>query len=181
MLKIIDDAVNHSDKIINDLLDYARNLHLELQDLSAKKLLDESLQMVQIPVRIEIYNNLREGLRFQVDLDKIKRVFINLIKNAIDAMPNGGILEISGKIQNDYIEISFADQGIGISEENKSKIFSPLFTTKAQGMGFGLSICKRIVEAHDGKIFVRSTLGKGTTFEVRLPAQRLILKTCQVI
>ncbi len=123
MLKIIDDAVNHSDKIINDLLDYARNLRLELQDLSAKKLLDEALQMVQIPVRIEIHNNLSEGLRFQVDLDKIKRVFINLIKNAIDAMPNGGILEISEKIQNDYIEISFADQGIGISEENKSKTF----------------------------------------------------------
>ena len=130
-------------------------------------------------MKIEIYNNLSEGLRFQVDLDKIKRVFINLIKNAIDAMPNGGILEVSGKIQDDCTEIFFSDQGTGISEENKLKIFSPLFTTKAQGMGFGLSICKRIVEAHRGKIFVQSTLGKGTTFEVRLPAQKVILETSQ--
>ena len=86
-------------------------------------------------------------------------------------MPNGGKLTIASKQVNDGLEISFADTGTGISDEIMPKLFSPLFTTKAQGMGFGLAICKRIIEAHGGKITVKTAKGKGTTFTVTLPIE----------
>ena len=70
------------------------------------------------------------------------------------------------------VEIVFADTGIGIPEETMQKLFTPLFTTKAQGMGFGLAICKRIIEAHGGTIKVKSKVNKGTTFTLRLPLNR---------
>ena len=69
------------------------------------------------------------------------------------------------------MEIVFTDNGVGMSEQTLSKIFNPLFTTKAQGMGFGLAICKRMVEAHRGKISVKSTVGRGTTFTITLPIE----------
>jgi signal transduction histidine kinase len=101
----------------------------------------------------------------------MERVFINLIKNAIDAMPEKGTLEIWSRQIGEKVEFTFTDIGIGMSEQTKSKIFMPLFTTKAQGMGFGLAICKRLVEAHGGKIDVESALGKGTTFRITLPIE----------
>ena len=89
-----------------------------------------------------------------IDANKIERVFVNLIKNAFDAMPNGGTLEISSRQNNGNVEFTFSDTGNGMSEDVIAKIFTPLFTTKAQGMGFGLAICKRMIEAHGGKIQV---------------------------
>jgi signal transduction histidine kinase len=106
-----------------------------------------------------------------VDLTKIKRVLINLIKNAIEAMPNVGKLTLYGKKVGDLFEISVADTGPGISDEVLPKLFTPLFTTKAQGMGFGLAICKRIVEAHGGTITVKTATGEGTTFKIALPIE----------
>jgi signal transduction histidine kinase len=99
----------------------------------------------------------------------MQRVFINLVKNSIDAMPNGGSLNISSRHSDQTVEFSFSDTGCGMSEEVIQKIFTPLFTTKAQGMGFGSAICKRIVEAHNGKIEVESALNKGTKFTITLP------------
>ncbi len=102
------------------------------------------------------------------------RVFINLVNNAIDAMPKKGTLEISSCHKDDWIDIVFADTGMGIPEETMQKIFTPLFTTKAQGMGFGLAICKRIIEAHGGTIKVKTKLNQGTTFTIRLPSQNSV-------
>ena len=171
MLDIIDRCVDYSNKIVSDLLDYSREIQLDLKESSPKMLLFESLAMAQVPEKVKIVNCLKNKPNLKVDSDKIKRVFINLIKNAVDAMPNGGKLTIAGKQVNDFFEISFADTGTGINEEIMSKLFSPLFTTKAQGMGFGLAICKRVIEAHGGKITVKTTKGKGTTFIVTLPIE----------
>src|ERR1035441_5594450 len=98
----------------------------------------------------------------RVDAGKMERVFINLIKNTIDAMPDGGTLEIASAENMDDLQITFSDTGIGMSEDVLAKLFTPLFTTKSRGMGLGLPICKRIVEAHGGKISVQSTPNKGT-------------------
>jgi signal transduction histidine kinase len=101
----------------------------------------------------------------------MKRAFINLIKNAVDAMPDGGKLTITSERANGKVKIAFADTGMGISEENLKKLFGPLFTTKAKGMGLGLAICKRVVEAHGGMISVESVVGKGTVFTIIIPTE----------
>jgi PAS domain S-box-containing protein len=169
MLEIIDKAIDHSNKIINDLLDYSREMHLELTECAPRTLLNDAVRMIQVPDRIEIVNHVLEESRVRVDVDKMMRVFINLIKNAVDAMPEKGTLEITSHKTKDNLEIAFADKGMGIPDETLPKIFSPLFTTKAQGMGFGLAICKRIVESHGGTITVKTAVNKGTTFTITLP------------
>ena len=168
MLETIDKCVDYSNKIVNDLLDYSKEIRLELQETSPRNLLSEAVAMVNVPAKVEILNLIPDEQHLKIDPDKIERVFINLIKNAIDAMPNGGKITIDSKEANGNLEISFADIGTGISDEILPKIFSPLFTTKAQGMGFGLAICKRIIEAHGGTITVKTAKGKGATFTVTL-------------
>jgi PAS domain S-box-containing protein len=171
MLEVIDSAISRADKIINDLLDYSREINLELAHCSPQSILKEALSSMQIPNRITIEDETLEKPDIKADKDRIVRVFINLIKNAVDAMPEGGTLQIKSIQTDANIKISFADTGIGISKEVLSKLFLPLVTTKAQGMGFGLAICKRIVEAHGGEITVKSVLGKGATFTVILPIE----------
>ena len=169
MLEVIDRAVEHANKIISDLLDYSREIHLELSECTPSSLLKEALTMIEVPSRIEVLDYTLNEPKIEVDMSKMERVFINLIKNAFDAMPGQGKLEIRSIRTNNNVGISFIDTGMGIPEQSMTKIFTPLFTTKAQGMGFGLSICKRIVEAHGGKICVESVVGKGTTFTVTVP------------
>ncbi len=172
MLEIIDNCVNYSNKIVNDLLDYSREIHLDLQKLPVEKLLAQSIAMLTIPKNVEIHLNLPNQPTIEVDPGKIERVFINLIKNGMDAIQNLGKISIDSKIVDSQLEISFSDTGVGISDEILPKLFLPLFTTKAQGMGFGLAICKRIVEAHGGTIKVKTAMGKGTTFTVSLPLKQ---------
>jgi signal transduction histidine kinase len=168
-LDSIDKAIDRSDKIINDLLDYAREMRLELTKYAARTLVDEAIRAVPVPERIQIVNQVPEEVWIWINTDKMMRVLVNLIKNAIDAMPEKGTIEISSCQTRDCVQIAVADTGTGIPEETLSKLFLPLFTTKAQGMGFGLAICKRIIEAHEGTITVKSELNKGTTFTVTLP------------
>jgi PAS domain S-box-containing protein len=169
MLENIEKGIEHSDKIINDLLEYAGEIHLELQVISAHTILENVLYLIKIPDTVKIVNEIPKNLTVRVDQNKIGRVFINLVKNAIDAMPKGGTVTIKCVPTKDLAEISVADTGVGISEDVLPKLFTPLFTTKAQGMGFGLAICKRVVEAHGGRISVETAKGVGTTFKVTLP------------
>ena len=171
MIEVIEKAIEHANGIINDLLDYSREMHLELAECSPKSLLRDVLSMIQVPSRIKIFDGTRDEPVIKADCDKVERVFANLIKNAIDAMPGTGTLEISSYQKGECVEFVFADSGVGISEKVLAKLFTPLFTTKAQGMGFGLAICKRVVEAHGGIITVASVVGKGTTFTVALPIE----------
>jgi PAS domain S-box-containing protein len=173
LLGIIDRSVDSANKIINDLLDYSRELHLEFEEYSPKSLINYLLiSNVKVPNNIILSENVQSFPMIWVDVGKIDRVFLNLISNAIESMPNGGKLEITSRQNGDFIDISFTDIGYGMSEEVQLKIFKPLFTTKAKGMGFGLAICKRIVEAHGGKITVKSALNKGSTFTVSLPIEQ---------
>ena len=169
MLELIDKDIEHANKIINDLLEYSRELDLALSETAPKSILQEALSIIKIPSTIQVLNNTLDEPRMKTDVGKMTRVFVNIIKNAIDAMPIEGKLEIRSRKKKKTVEITFSDTGTGISQENIEKIFTPLFTTKAQGMGFGLPICKRFVEAHGGKITVESTVDKGTTFTLTLP------------
>jgi len=171
MLRIIEKDIENSNKIINDLLEYSREMKLDLNDSNPRLIVKEALSAVKIPKNVRVANLARDQPKMNVDADKLKRVFVNIIKNAADAMPKGGKLTIESRESNGDLEIVFSDTGVGMSEETLRNICRPLFTTKAKGMGFGLPICKRFVEAHGGKICARSTIGKGSTFTVTLPIQ----------
>ncbi len=172
MFEVIDKSVEHANKIIANLLDYSKEIRLEIEECTPKSLIDYVLLMTQIPPGIKIHDETQDQPTMWADSNQMERVFLNLIKNAIDAMPNGGKLNISSQQVGDNVEFIFTDTGVGMTEQTKTKMFMPLFTTKAQGMGFGLAICKRIVEAHGGKIAVESTLGSGTKFTISLPTEQ---------
>jgi PAS domain S-box-containing protein len=169
MLKTIDDCINHSDKIINDLLDYSREIRLDLTKTTPEQLVQKALSLVEVPEKIRIMKSTQDMPTLKADTEKIVRVFINIIKNACDAMANGGCFTIKNERSQNKIVFTFVDTGPGIAKEVLNKLWTPLFTTKAKGMGFGLPICKRLVEAHGGTISMESTLGKGTTVTVTIP------------
>jgi signal transduction histidine kinase len=131
----------------------------------------KALFAVEIPKKVQVVDLTRDKPKIKTDTEKMRRVFINIIKNAFDAMPNGGRLTIKSTKIGNSVAFSFSDTGIGIPKEIMEKLGSPLTTTKAKGMGFGLPICKRFVEAHGGNISAESEIGKGTTFTVIVPIE----------
>jgi len=172
MLQIIQEDIGRSDKIINDLLEYSRELRLELSETNVKSITQEVLAKVKIPKGIPVVNSTKNQPPMKLDVEKMRRVFLNLTLNAVDAMPKGGTLTIANTRSGDNVHITFKDTGEGMTTETLAKLWSPLFTTKAKGMGFGLPVAKRLVEAHGGSISVETKLGKGSTFTVTLPIKR---------
>jgi signal transduction histidine kinase len=135
-----------------------------------------------VPENVEVDERLDEALPvILADPDQLAQVFGNLIRNAIQAMPEGGRLTVETSEVSDspllsgvgpgvwWMAVSITDTGVGIPQENLDKLFEPLFTTKAKGIGLGLAVTKTLVEGHGGSIEVESEVGKGTTFTVRLP------------
>jgi len=171
MLELIEKDIEHSNEIITDLMEYSKEIRLELTETTPKSIVRDALSLVEVLENVQVLDLTQSEPKIKVDVAKMKRVFGNLIKNAIDAMPIGGKLAITSRESNANMEITFADTGIGMTKEIMEKIWTPFFTTKAKGMGLGLAICKRIVEAHGGNISVESTVGKGTTFTVAVPTK----------
>jgi PAS domain S-box-containing protein len=169
MVQIMQSSIQYSNKIIDDLLDYSREVTLELTDSAATQLVQNALSMIEAPPNIQVINLTRDTPVVTVDKVKINRVIVNIVKNSFDAMPEGGKLTITSREIDNNLEVNFTDTGMGMSKETLDKLWKPLFTTKAKGMGFGLPICKRILEAHGGKIYATSVDGKGSTFTITLP------------
>ncbi|MEM3586966.1 MAG: PAS domain S-box protein, partial [Candidatus Jordarchaeaceae archaeon] len=172
LLKTIEESVKYSNKIVTELLEYSREIVLELTETSPNQILRDTLDLVKIPENIRLVDFTLDEPKIMVDGEKLQRVFINIVQNAIDAMPEGGELTIRSWVEGGELKISFTDTGVGISVENMGKIFRPLFTTKSKGIGLGLPICKRIVEAHNGSISVESVEGRGSTFTITLPLNK---------
>lgn len=171
MLAVIQDGVEYANGIINDLLEFSREMQLQRLPTTPKTVVTQALEDVKIPDNVRV-EDLTTGVpRILADEPKIRRVLTNLIKNAVEAMPEGGELSISSVGSQKELSISVKDTGIGISQDELKRIWTPLHTTKAKGIGLGLSICKRIVEAHRGSISVESVVGKGTTFTLKLPIE----------
>jgi len=176
-LGMMEKSVGYMDKIISDLQNFAAPIQPWLTKISTPKLLKETLSSVTIPPDVKVSVNVdKDTETLNVDPDLIKRVFMNLITNAVQAMPHGGELKITAQEIGKEELISFQDTGVGISKEILPKLFVPFFTTKAQGQGLGLPVCKRVMEAHGGTITVESTVGKGSTFTVKLPIPRSMEK-----
>ncbi len=169
MLGVINDSVNYADRIIRDLQDFSATKKPTLMKTDINAIVMEALSQVKASENVEIVTELSRLPEIKVDKSMMKRVFLNLAVNGIQAMEKGGRLKVSAKKTKGYVEVSFEDTGAGIPKENMEKIFIPFFTTKAKGMGMGLPVCKRLVDAHGGSIEVESEEGKGTTFTVKLP------------
>jgi len=175
-IDLIERDVEHSNRIISDLLDYSREIKLEPGETTPGSLIKNALTHIgrEIPSNIRLLDLAKDEPEMIADSAKMQRVIVNLVNNAIDAMPQGGTLTASSSTENGSVGISVADTGTGMTEEVIQKLWIPLFTTKHKGMGLGLSICKRIVEAHSGSISVQSALGKGSTFTVKLPVKSVL-------
>ena len=170
-LEIIEKEVGASTLIIEDILSFARIKMPEQKPVEIAPLIRESVESLPAPEGITVDIRPAEGLpRAFIDRAQIGQVFTNLIKNAYQAMPQGGRLTISTSLKGNFLEVAFADTGVGIPPENLPKLFEPLFTTKEMGTGFGLAIVASIVEGHKGKVEVESKVGEGTTFKILLPA-----------
>ena len=169
MLKLIEHDVWRSDKIVNDLLEYSKEIHLEPAETNVKSITEGALKLVKIPRGMRVLDSTKKQPKVRLDVDKMKRVFVNIITNALDAMPDEGILRIASRRSDGNLDITFTDTGTGMTRETLENLWRPLFTTKAKGMGFGLAISKRLVEEHGGSISVKSKPGKGSTFTVTLP------------
>jgi len=171
MLEFIEKDIEYLNNTINDLLDYSREIRLELAEATPKSITERALSLVKVPENIQVSDLTQDEPKIKVDVEKIKRVFVNIIQNAVDAMPKGGELTITHSELAGSLEFAFTDTGVGMPKEVMEKLWTPLFSTKAKGMGLGLAICKRIVEAHRGNISVESIVGKGSTFIVTIPIE----------
>ena len=176
-LQEIEKNVDYINKIVADLQDYAKSIDPAAQKTDLEALCNELLQGKQIPENIKASCNIETTVKtVVVDCVLLKRILGNLVSNAVQAMPNGGELTMMAHLDVEDIVIAVQDTGIGIPDKVKSKLFTPLFTTKSKGQGLGLAVVKRMTEALNGKVTFESIEGNGTTFTIRLPPQKLNVK-----
>ncbi len=177
-IKLIIDETNRCSKIVKGLLEFSRQSPPEKEFANMNEVIEKTLLLFESQVlanNVRVEKKLNENLpAILIDVNKIEQVFTNLILNALDAMPGGGILVISSQmsVDNQFVEVKIRDTGSGIPKEYISKIFDPFFTTKGiKGTGLGLSVSYGIVQQHDGTINVQSEVGKGTTIVISLPVE----------
>jgi len=173
-VRIIKEQVDRQNRIIQELLDFGRPVKHLTQPVAVNALLEKVLTFTSsllrqnnIALKLETEQNLP---LIEADGERIKQVFVNLILNAVAAMPDGGTLTIQTYRENAGVCAAFSDTGGGIAAEDLPKIFDPFYTTKENGTGLGLSISHQIVKSHGGTIEVAGTGPQGTTFKVKLPA-----------
>lgn len=166
----IESEVKKSTATIDSLLSLSGIKSVKKELVNIKSIINDALVASRIPEGIEIIKMfLDSDIYVKVDKDQLCMAFHNIIKNGIEAMNKKGRLSIQVVKNKSTVEVSFEDTGVGIQTENISKIFQPLFTTKAKGIGFGLSICKMIIQKNDGFINVKSEVNKGAKFTVQFP------------
>ena len=166
----IEEQIKYMDKIIIDLQSFVKPIEVHKETINLKQLITGILSQIDLPKNVETNIKIGDALTVVADPHLLKRVFINLSTNAVQAMPKGGVLTIKAQPSSQgQVQIIVEDTGVGIPDEIKAKIFTPLFTTRAKGQGFGLAVCKRVMEAQGGTISFDSQVGKGTAFIVGLP------------
>ncbi len=166
-IQIITREINIANKIISDLLDFTRGKPPVRLDIDINQLVKEMLSKSLIPANIKVVTDLSEKIpTVSVDPTQIAQIFLNFIENAVQSMEKGGTLKVISRQKDSAVEVAFADEGCGISADNLERIFEPLFTTKAKGIGLGLAVSKNLIEANGGRIDVESEEGRGSTFTI---------------
>ncbi len=169
-LDLLDHEIHRANMIITELLDYARDRSPESERLSLQGIAEKALASLAVPdaVRVESRFEPRPVL-VEADPGQIERLLANLLRNAVQAMPEGGTLGLTSGIHNGEAIVAVTDTGGGIAAEDLAKIFEPLYTTKSKGIGLGLALSKRYAQLNRGRIECESVVGKGTTFRLVLP------------
>jgi PAS domain S-box-containing protein len=172
-LEDIQKNIDYINKIVADLQDFARPLLPHAEEADLKLIVDELLakndltENVMVSVKVDA-----EAEKVLADRTFINRILCNLVNNAVQAMPEGGKLTIHAYKETNDVIITIKDTGVGIPKDVQNKLFTPMFTTKSKGQGFGLAVVKRMTEALGGTVTFDSQVGKGTTFKVRLPLHK---------
>jgi signal transduction histidine kinase len=160
--------ISAATRIVSDLLDYAAGRGPILAPVEVSDLVTEALSVVPPPDGVQAVQR-GEPLVVDADRDQIRQALLNLITNAYDAMPGGGVLTVSTTSVPGSARITVTDTGMGMDEKTRDSIFTPFFTKKTRGIGLGLAVTKRVVEAHGGTIAVQSMPAAGTSFTLTLP------------
>lgn len=183
-LGVIVEEVDRLNTVVSQFLDYSRPLKQTFAPTDLADVIVRTAKLLAnaIPENVELELELAERLpRVQADAEQLKQVLINLLQNAVQAMPQGGTIVVGARCPDeaapwrftespDVVELRVRDTGHGIAEEARQHIFVPFYTTKEKGTGLGLAICQRLVKSHGGTISVNSKVGEGAEFLIRLPA-----------
>ncbi|HYB85095.1 MAG TPA: PAS domain S-box protein, partial [archaeon] len=172
VVQVMERSLEYADSILRDLADYSARIQLSLSDVTPKSIITGAIGAVKVPPNVVVQNLSEDQPTLRGDVSRLRRAFVNLIENAIDAMPEGGKLTLNSRQLDGMVEISLSDTGSGIAENVAANLWKPFHTTKAKGLGLGLSISKRIVDAHGGKMSVESKAGEGTTITTCLPIEQ---------
>jgi signal transduction histidine kinase len=173
-LKVIEEEILRINEIVDQFLRFAKPASPLFEKADLVPIIEETFQLVRPQIKrgkISVQKEFEPLPFVTVDKEQIKQVILNLLINAIQAMPKGGRLVLSSRVSREgyWVELTVQDSGIGIPPEDLDKLFDPFFSTKEGGIGLGLSIAHRIVDQHHGKIEVDSNPGKGTRFTISLP------------
>ena len=164
-LETIQDRLFYINKIILDLQDFARKLEPHLEKVDMNKVVKESLSEITIPENVKVLVSIEPSFpKLILDRTYMKRILTNLLSNSVQAIRNEGNITINGVHKDDKAYLSINDTGQGMTDETKNNIFTPLYTTKSQGQGFGLSVVKRLTEKMGGNVTFESEINKGSTF-----------------
>jgi two-component system NtrC family sensor kinase len=151
---------------------------LRLENLDLVAITTDAINTSKVPARVSVTQNFPEQeVLVNADREQLRMAFKNIVKNAVEAMDGKGTLTVTvGSTVDSQVEVSFVDTGHGIATEDMEKIFQPLFSTKAKGIGFGLSIAKMVVDKHGGTIEAKAEPGKGANIVIRLPTEDVKIK-----
>jgi signal transduction histidine kinase len=169
--EIVQSEVSRMEKIVGDILSYTKRIEPEIVRINAVHFFEEVMTFLRNCFAFEKINvvvNIANGMYLDADKDMLRQVLINLITNAVQEMPDGGDLIIGASESKSYVTLSIADTGKGVTAELRDKIFEPFFTSKKNGTGLGLALCRKIMRAHDGDIYV-SDAQRGAVFTLLLP------------
>ncbi len=171
--RIVQAEIDRINTIVQELSDFAKPAPLKLQPVSVTELVNDTLSLLSnqclkqgVEVRTLLSGN---GLQIEADSRQIQQVLLNLLLNSLEAMPDGGTLEVATQTCQDGFTLRITDTGCGIDLEHQRHVWDPFFTTKERGMGLGLAIVKGVVERHGGQITISSKPGKGAEVEIHLP------------
>ena len=184
-IDVIGSEIQRLDRVVQTLVDFTRPVELRLVDIDLRRIVDEVVVLAQPDAERHGVSIVRdfssEGLPVKVDADLVKQAVLNIVLNGVQAMPQGGELTLAGSRNENEAQLEVRDQGTGIPQDLRDKIFNLYFTTKKNGSGIGLAMAYRVMQLHNGSVEYESVEGHGTTFRLRFPLSTVEMETDQEV